>query len=284
MTAEKKKNEVTQVKNVLYEQARQIAADKQSCEEDLAKAKPALDAAEAALSRISAKDIIGLKALKSPPRMVKVIFDGVLLLRQLPIKKCEMIVEKGTGYYNDSWKEHAIPMMNDMKLLDKLMHFPRDRITDETVELLYPYIEREDWNYKTAEKAAGNVAGLCDWVKAMCTYHNTAKVVGPKRDSLIKAEKSLDIANIKLKSALGELAECQAELDKMQVMQSSYRSSRPAGRRFFDGHYSAQRPSRGAACRSLRAVWRLMSCSALRCRPSSTPLRLRSNGSRMTLT
>ena len=97
MTAEKKKNEVTQVKNVLYEQARQIAADKQSCEEDLAKAKPALDAAEAALSRISAKDIIGLKALKSPPRMVKVIFDGVLLLRQLPIKKCEMIVEKGTG-------------------------------------------------------------------------------------------------------------------------------------------------------------------------------------------
>jgi dynein heavy chain len=70
--AEKKKAEVLQVKNVLEEQAARIAQDKASCESDLAKAKPALEAAEAALSKISPKDIQGLKALKSPPRMVKV--------------------------------------------------------------------------------------------------------------------------------------------------------------------------------------------------------------------
>ena len=213
-TAEKKKNEVKQVKDVLYEQAKRIAADKRECEDDLSKAQPALDAAQTALSKINAKDIQGLRALKSPPRMVKVIFDGVLLLRQLPIKKCEMIMEKGNLYHNDSYKECAVPMMQDTKFLESLMNFPRENITDETVELLYPYIEREDWNYKTAEKAAGNVAGLCDWVKAMCTYHNVAKYVAPKVDALKKAEKSLELANHKLALAQEDLRACQAELTR----------------------------------------------------------------------
>jgi dynein heavy chain len=50
-------------------------------ERDLAAAKPALDAALAALNSISPKDITSLKALKNPPDVVKRIFDCVLLLR-----------------------------------------------------------------------------------------------------------------------------------------------------------------------------------------------------------
>jgi hypothetical protein len=51
------------------------------CCRDLAAAKPALDAALAALNSISPKDITSLKALKNPPDVIKRIFDCVLLLR-----------------------------------------------------------------------------------------------------------------------------------------------------------------------------------------------------------
>lgn len=54
---------------------------KDDAEKDLAAAKPALDAALAALNSITPKDITALKALKNPPDIVKRIFDCVLLLR-----------------------------------------------------------------------------------------------------------------------------------------------------------------------------------------------------------
>ena len=59
----------------------EIAGVKESAEKDLEAAKPALDAAVAALNSITPKDIASLKALKNPPDVVKRIFDCVLLLR-----------------------------------------------------------------------------------------------------------------------------------------------------------------------------------------------------------
>lgn len=67
--------------NAAFLQADEIAAVKSDAEHDLAQAKPALDAAIAALNSISPKDITALKALKNPPDVIKRIFDCVLLLR-----------------------------------------------------------------------------------------------------------------------------------------------------------------------------------------------------------
>lgn len=58
---------------------------KEGAEKDLAAAQPALEAAVAALNSITPKDIVGLKALKSPPDIIKRIFDTVLLLRYIAV-------------------------------------------------------------------------------------------------------------------------------------------------------------------------------------------------------
>ena len=90
--------------------------------------------------------------------------------------------------------EMAVKMMGDMGFLDKLVNFPKEQINDETVELLEPYFNAPDFNYDSAKKASGNVAGLCNWAEAMCTYHNVAKVVEPKIATLREAEAELKIA------------------------------------------------------------------------------------------
>jgi hypothetical protein len=85
LPAEKQK--VAVIVDAVSKKAAEIGAVKDDAESDLSAAKPALDEALAALNSITPKDIVSLKALKSPPDIVKRIFDAVLLLRYWPIDK-----------------------------------------------------------------------------------------------------------------------------------------------------------------------------------------------------
>ncbi len=213
--AEKKKNEVQQTKDVLSAQAAVINKEKTDVERDLEAAKPALAAAEDALKSINAKDIQGLKALKNPPTIIKLVFDGVLILKQRPVVKCQMVDDKGKPMLKDSYPT-ALQMMGDVNFLSTLVNFPKDCINDETTELLYPYTEREEFTVESARKASGMAAGLCQWVRSMTVYQKVVKEVIPKMDALRKAERAVEIANAKLQAAVDELNQCQAELDEMQ--------------------------------------------------------------------
>ena len=66
-------------------------------------------------------------------------------------------------------------------------------------------------------QASGNVAGVCNWAEAMCTYHNVAKEVEPKIETLHAAEMKLKIATKEKDAALEQLLVVQIRLDAMQV-------------------------------------------------------------------
>lgn len=91
--------------------------------------------------------------------------------------------------------ESSVKMMSDSQFLSHLMNFPKEQINDETVELLQPYFAAPDFNFEAAQKASGNVAGLCNWAEAMCSYHNVAVIVEPKIQALREAESELKVAN-----------------------------------------------------------------------------------------
>ena len=61
---------------------------------------------------------------------------------------------------------------------------------------------RPDFNYETAVKAAGNVAGLCNWVSAMVKYHNVARFVRPKQEALETGRKKMLRLKLELDQAL----------------------------------------------------------------------------------
>jgi dynein heavy chain len=48
--------------------------------------------------------------------------------------------------------EEAVKMMGDTTFLSALMNFPKEAITDETVELLRPYFKAPDFNFDSAKK------------------------------------------------------------------------------------------------------------------------------------
>jgi dynein heavy chain, axonemal len=150
--------------------------------------------AVAALNSITSKDIGQLKALKNPPDIVKRIFDCVLLLRMFPLDKPVWQEIKGYNVLVGAY-ETSVKVMSDSQFLNHLMNFPKEQINNETVELLQPYFSAPDFNFEAAQKASGNVAGLCNWAEAMCSYHNVATFVEPKIQALREAEAEQKIAN-----------------------------------------------------------------------------------------
>ncbi|PKU47169.1 dynein heavy chain axonemal [Limosa lapponica baueri] len=211
--AAKVKNEVQGVKDKAQTIVDEIDLEKVKAETKLEAAKPALEEAEAALNTIKPTDIATVRKLAKPPHLIMRIMDCCLLLFQKQVDPVTMDPEKPCC--KPSWGE-SLKLMSG-PFLQSLQQFPKDTINDETVELLQPYFNMEDYTLEYGKKVCGNVAGLLSWTQAMAIFYGVNREVLPLKANLAKQEGYLRIANAELAKAQEALDEKQAELDKVQA-------------------------------------------------------------------
>jgi dynein heavy chain, axonemal len=213
--AEKVKLQVQKVKDKAQAIVDQIAANKIIAEGKLEAARPALEAAAAALDTIKPAHISTVRKLANPPHLITRIMDCVMILFQ---KKLEQVqLDKERPCLKPSWGE-SLKLMSSNGFLPGLLNFAKDTITEETVELMQPYLSMDDYNLETAKRVCGDVAGLCSWTEAMATFFTINKEVLPLKANLIVQEAKLNAANRDLDGAQAQLDEKERELQVVQAL------------------------------------------------------------------
>ena len=150
-----------------------------------------------------------------PPHLIMRVMDATMILFRTKLPLISM--DPTVPCPKPSWTE-ALKVMASATFLSQLLHFPKDSINDEMVELLEPYLTMEDYNMATAKRVCSDVAGLLCWTKAMSFFFGVNKNVLPLKINLAFQEARYQKAMTDLTNAELLLAKKETELKKVQLM------------------------------------------------------------------
>ncbi|KAI8425213.1 hypothetical protein MSG28_007028, partial [Choristoneura fumiferana] len=145
------------------------------CAADLAKAEPALLAAQEALNTLNKNNLTELKAFGSPPDAVVMVTAAVLVL----------FSKRGKIAKDRSWK---------------------------ACKAVMPYIKNPEFDPTIIASKSGAAAGLCSWVINICKFYDVFVVVEPKRKALAAANAELQAARDKLSFLTDQIKELEEKL------------------------------------------------------------------------
>jgi dynein heavy chain len=218
---EKENQEISKVKQIIKkdeEQAQETADEAQNikieCDAHMEAARPALNAALAALNTLTSNDITFVKSMKNPPKPVKLVMEAICIIKDV---KPDKIPDPTTGKTTEDYWPASKKLLNDIKFLDHLIQFDKDNIPSKIMKVINEkYLTNPEFDPEKVKNASIAAQGLCKWVIAMSSYDVVAKEIGPKKIALAEAETVYN----KAMGALNEKRDQLAEVEKkMKVVQ-----------------------------------------------------------------
>ncbi|XP_034948410.1 dynein beta chain, ciliary-like [Chelonus insularis] len=187
---------VAEIKEVVWEKQKR-------CDEDLAKAEPAVRQAEAALDTLNKNNLTELKSFGTPPEAVANVAQAVLVL----------FSPKGKIPKDRSWKACKAMMGGADAFLSALRNYDKENIHPDVVKAIQPYINDKGFDPDIIYSKSKAAAGLCSWVKNIMVFHYINLNVKPLRAALAQANAELKHAMEKLTGLRSRLQELQEVLD-----------------------------------------------------------------------
>ncbi|KAF9414328.1 hypothetical protein HW555_007725, partial [Spodoptera exigua] len=175
------------------------------CADDLAKAEPALIAAQEALNTLNKNNLTELKSFGSPPDAVVNVCAAVLVL----------FAKKGKLPKDRSWKACKLMMAKVDQFLNDLVYYDKENIHPDVVKAVQPYIKNPEFNAAFIMSKSAAAAGLCSWVINIVKFYEVYVVVEPKRRALNAANAELQAARDKLAFLTDQIAELEEKLEEL---------------------------------------------------------------------
>jgi len=196
--------------------AAEAKAMKEEAEAMLAEAIPALNSAVTALDTLKKADIDLVKTMGNPPAGVKLTLEAVCVMKDV---KPEKVKDKDSGKMVEDYFGPGKKMLMDANAFVKgLKEYDKDNIPPKIIKRIREqYVPMEEFEPERIAKASTACEGLCKWVRAIEIYDRVAKVVGPKKESLAKAEGEYAEA---MKGLAIKQAELKVVMDKLEAMQA----------------------------------------------------------------
>eukprot|EP00750_Incisomonas_marina_P005719 INCI14099.2.p1 GENE.INCI14099.2~~INCI14099.2.p1 ORF type:complete len:3630 (-),score=727.81 INCI14099.2:1911-12800(-) len=199
-------------KRVADEQKLQVEADEQrinkeaseckaisdDAQRDLAVALPALEQAMLEVDKLDKSSISEVKAYTSPPPLVQLCLEAVMLLFNT----------------KTDWAS-AKKKIGESNFLVQVKTYDKDNVAAKTLGKLQKYIRNPQFQAEAVRKVSAAAGALCVWVHAINLYANVSKEVAPKRAALKKAQDALAIKQASLEEAQTKLTKLMAQLQKL---------------------------------------------------------------------
>ena len=180
-----------------------VVSEKQkSCETDLAKAEPALKAAEEALNTLNKNNLTELKSFGQPPPAVVNVAAAVMML-MAPASKIPK---------DRSWKAAKLMMAKVDAFLDALINFDKENIADSNLKAIQPYLDNPEFHPDFIRSKSFAAAGLCAWAINIVSFYRVFCDVEPKRIALAEANADLQAAQERLTGIKAKIKELDENL------------------------------------------------------------------------
>ncbi|NWY63744.1 DYH9 protein, partial [Erithacus rubecula] len=183
----------------------EVEQKQKDCEEDLAKAEPALAAAQAALNTLNKTNLTELRSFGSPPAAVSNVTAAVMVLT----------APGGRIPKDRSWKAAKVAMARVDSFLDSLINFNKENIHENCLKALQPYLQDPKFNPEFVASKSSAAAGLCSWVLNVERFHRLFCQVQPKRQALHRANAELAAAQDKLATVKAKIARLNENLGRL---------------------------------------------------------------------
>jgi dynein heavy chain len=204
---------------------RDVTAQAESAEKDLAAAEPAVDEAMKALDTLDVKALQQAKTMNTPPPGVDKVFVACMILlanvksltagANVPVEKSGKVREK-----NREWAVCKKALLPDPKGFVEDLKGYIDCYTKGEVPLINfkevrPILAIEGFTPEAIMGKNPAAAGLCNWVINIVIYYDVVSGVEPKRKALAEAKVTLSDATAKLAAVNEKVAQLQAKLAKL---------------------------------------------------------------------
>ena len=166
-----------------------VAEKADSCAKDLARAEPAIIAAEEALNTLNKPSLTEMKSFTKPAKEVVDVASAVM---------CLMEAVNGIPPKDRSWNAAKKMMAQVDRFLEGLLSFDKENISPKVQEEVKKYTADPSFNYDNIKTKSVAAAGLCSWVVNIMIYYEIFCDVQPKRDALAAANETLAAAEAKL--------------------------------------------------------------------------------------
>uniref|UniRef100_A0A671Z105 Dynein axonemal heavy chain 11 n=1 Tax=Sparus aurata TaxID=8175 RepID=A0A671Z105_SPAAU len=184
----------------------EVTKQQQETEEDLAKAEPALQAANAALNTLNRLNLTELRTFPNPPAIVTNVSAAVLVLMS----------PQGRIPKDRSWKASKMVMSKVDDFLQALVNFDKEHIPEATVRCVREeHLSDPEFNPEFVRQKSSAAAGLCAWVINIIRFHEVFCEVEMKRMCLSQANADLAEAAEKLEAIRKKLAELDSNLETL---------------------------------------------------------------------
>ncbi|XP_058532038.1 dynein axonemal heavy chain 9 isoform X2 [Ochotona princeps] len=183
----------------------EVERKRKDCEEDLAKAEPALTAAQEALNTLNKTNLTELKSFGAPPQAVSNVSAAVMAL----------MAPGGKVPKDRSWKAAKVTMAKVDSFLDALLNFDKENIHENCLKAIRPYLQDPEFNPEFVATKSYAAAGLCSWVINIVRFYEVFCDVEPKRQALSKATTDLTAAQEKLAAIKAKISHLNGNLAKL---------------------------------------------------------------------